>query len=418
MEPLVIANTGFAIEFFKCICKNENNKNILFSPWSISSVMITVYLGTKGRTAEQIAKVFHFDKAGGIETMQIRRKTRAYSRFEELLNNPCISIQKFKPPVETSSNIHSRFQALSQEINQPTKHFLLRSVHQLYGDQSVPFQTEYIQSMKKYYNTEPQTVNFQKSAEEVRKEINAWVEHQTEGKIKNLLNEGSVNSLTQLILVNALYFKGNWSKPFKREDTTERPFRLNKNTSKPVKMMFQHNIFNWNYIKELQTQILELPYLKNDLSMFILLPDDINNGSTGLEMLERALTYESLSKWTSPEEMEEVEANVYLPKAQLEDLYELKSALSSMGVIDAFSSGQADFTGMSEKKRLALSQVFHKCFVDINEEGTEAAASSAASIDGRSDHGAILFAADHPFLFFIRHNKTKSILFFGRFCHP
>ncbi|CAI5780096.1 SERPIN domain-containing protein [Podarcis lilfordi] len=323
-----------------------------------------------------------------------------------------------KPSPKTSSNIHSRFLELSQEINKPTKHFLLRSVSQLYADKSVPFQKEFILSMKKYYNAEPQTVNFQEAAEEVRKEINSWVEHQTEGKIQNLLNEGSIDSLTELILVNALYFRGNWAKPFKKQDTTQQPFRLNKRTSKPVKMMFQHGNFNWNYIKEVKTQILELQYVNNDLSMFILLPDDITDDTTGLEMLENKLTYEALSKWTSPEEMEEIEANVYLPRTQLEDHYELKAALTSMGITDAFTVGQANFTAMSEKRNLILSQVFHKCFVDINEEGTEAAASTGATIDGRSTGGATLFAADHPFLFFIRHNETKSILFWGRFCCP
>ncbi|XP_028593697.2 plasminogen activator inhibitor 2-like [Podarcis muralis] len=416
MEELSTANGGFAIDFFKHVCKAQSNKNILFSPWSISSVMATLYLGAKGHTAEQIAEVLHFNKSGRSETAHAMRHPRVYSKMEELLNNPCIAIQK--PSPKTSSNIHSRFLELSQEINKPTKHFLLRSVNQLYADKSVPFQKEFILSMKKYYNAEPQTVNFQETAEEVRKEINSWVEHQTEGKIQNLLNEGSIDSLTQLILVNALYFRGNWAKPFKKQDTTQQPFRLNKRTSKPVKMMFQHGNFNWNYIKEVKTQILELQYVNNDLSMFILLPDDITDDTTGLEMLENKLTYEALSKWTSPEEMEEIEANVYLPRTQLEDHYELKRALTSMGITDAFTVGQANFTAMSEKRNLILSQVFHKCFVDINEEGTEAAASTGATIDGRSTAGATLFAADHPFLFFIRHNETKSILFWGRFCCP
>lgn len=109
---------------------------------------------------------------------------------------------------------------------------------------------------------------------------------------------------------------------------------------------------------------------------------------------------------------------VYLPSIQLEDSYELKSTLRSLGITDAFTPGYADLTGMTERKDLVLSQVFHKCFLDVNEEGTEATASSAAEIGGRSDGGAILFAADHPFLFFIRHNKNKSILFLGRFCSP
>ncbi|XP_053102002.1 serpin B10-like [Hemicordylus capensis] len=416
METLSTANTGFALDLFKHVCKTQSNKNILFSPWSISAVMATVFLGAEGYTAEQIAEVLHFNKVGGSEIARTMRQPQAHSKMEELLNNPCIRIQKASD--KKSSNIHLEFQTLSQEINQPTKNFLLRSVHQLYGDRSAPFRKEFLQSVKKYYNIEPQTENFQEAAEEVRKEINSWVERQTEGKIQNLLTKGSIDSLTQLVLVNALYFKGNWSKTFKKEDTTDQSFRLNKSTNKPVKMMFQHDKFNWNYIKEVKTQILELSYVNNDLSMFILLPDDISDDSTGLKMLEKELTYKSLSKWTSPEEMEETDVKVYLPRTQLEDSYELKATLSSMGITDAFNTDQADFTGMSDRKNLVLSQVFHKCFVDINEEGTEAAASSVADLAGRSDLGAVLFAADHPFLFFIRHNKTKSILFWGRVSSP
>lgn len=130
------------------------------------------------------------------------------------------------------------------------------------------------------------------------------------------------------------------------------------------------------------------------------------------------MTGETLSKWTSPEEMEETEVRVYLPKIQLEDSSELKSTLSCLGVTDAFDADRSDFSGMSDKKGLVLSQVFHKCFVDINEEGTEAAASSIADISSRSEGDAVLFAAEHPFLFFIRHNKSKNILFFGKFCSP
>ncbi|XP_054840538.1 serpin B10-like [Eublepharis macularius] len=415
METLSMANTGFALDLFRHVCQTHNDKNLLFSPWSISSIMAAVYLGARGSTAEQVAEVFHFKEAGRTGAGRTI-KHRVYSKMEELLYNPCISIQK--APLNASNNIHSEFQELSQEINQTSRNILLRSINQLYSDRSAPFKNEYLQSVKKYYNIEPQTVNFQKASDEVRNEINSWVERQTEGKIQNLLNEGSLDSLTQLVLVNALYFRGNWSKTFKKEATTEQPFRLNKSTSKVVKMMFQHGKFNWNYIKEVQTHILELPYVNNDLSMFILLPDDISDDSTGLEMLEKTLTSETFSKWTSPEEMEETEVRVYLPRIELEDSYELKSTLSHMGVTDAFNTGQSNFSGMSDQNNLVLSQVFHKCFVDINEEGTEAAASSVADIASRSEGDAVLFAAEHPFLFFIRHNKTKSILFMGKFCSP
>lgn len=116
--------------------------------------------------------------------------------------------------------------------------------------------------------------------------------------------------------------------------------------------------------------------------------------------------------------MEETEVRLYLPRIQMEDNYELKSTLSHLGITDAFDASQSDFSGMTDKNNLVLSQVFHKCFVDINEEGTEAAASSVADISSRSEGDAVLFAAEHPFLFFIRHNKSKSILFFGKFCSP
>ncbi|KAK9403580.1 leukocyte elastase inhibitor-like [Crotalus adamanteus] len=312
--------------------------------------MATLYLGAKGHTAQQIAKVFHFNTAGGTETTYLLRRPRVYSKMEDLLKNPCISLTK--PSLEIQSNIHSRFQALNQEINKPTKNVLLRSFNQLYGDKSVSFQRDFSEAMKKYYNAEPQTVNFQDTAEYARKEINLWAEHQTAGKILNLLNEGSINPLTRLIMVNVLYFKGNWSNTFKKEDTTEQPFRLNKSTSTPIKMMYQHNKFNWKYIDEVQAQILELQYMDNDFSMFILLPDDINDDSTGLEMLEDKLTYETFSKWTSPKEMEEVEANVHLPKMQLNIHFELKSLLTNMGITDAFSSEMADFTGMLAESNL------------------------------------------------------------------
>uniref|UniRef100_A0A674IX39 Serpin domain-containing protein n=1 Tax=Terrapene triunguis TaxID=2587831 RepID=A0A674IX39_9SAUR len=383
METLSVANTGFALDLFKHECKTQTNTNILFSPWSISTTLATVYLGAKGNTADQMAKVLHFNKVGGAGN---------------------------------SSNIHAGFQTLSSEINQPTKNYLLKSVNQLYGEKSSLFNKvseEYLQSIKKYYHTEPRAVDFMGAAEEVRREINSSVEHQTEGKIQALLPVNSVDSLTKLVLVNALYFKGNWAKKFKDGLTKEQPFRMNKNTTKPVQMMFQREKFNWTYIKTVHTHIIELPYVNNDLSMLILLPDDISDDTT-----ERDLTYETLSRWTSSEMMEKTNVDVYLPRIKMEESYDLKSTLSSMGMRDAFSQDRADFRGMSEKNNLVLSNVFHKCFVEINEEGTEAAAASAASMTSRSLISAIQFAADHPFLFFIRHNKTKTILFFGRFCSP
>ncbi|NXU80426.1 PAI2 inhibitor, partial [Oreotrochilus melanogaster] len=412
METLNKANTSFALEFFKHECQEDGDKNILFSPLSISSALATVYLGARGNTADQMAKVLHFNKAEEAKNVTTTIKMRVYSRTEERVSNRCACFQKRE--TGKSDNIHTGFKALNSEINQPTKNYLLKSVNQLYGEKKSSFSKEYLQLAKKYYNAEPQSVDFVGAAEEIRREINSRVEHQTEGKIQNLLPPGSVDSLTRLVLTNALYFKGNWATKFEAEATRQRPFRMNTNTTKPVPMMYLSDKFNWTYVESVQMDVLELPYVNNDLSMFILLPKDI----TGLKKLERELTVENLSAWTNPELMEKIKVEVYLPRFTVEEKYNLKSTLSRMGIQDAFIEGQADFTGMSETGELFLSQVFHKCYVEVNEEGTEAAAASSATLASRSLGAAVIFVADHPFLFFIRHNKTKSILFLGRFSSP
>ncbi|XP_043364341.1 serpin B10-like isoform X3 [Dermochelys coriacea] len=317
-----------------------------------------------------------------------------------------------------SEDIHSEFQELISLINKPQTSYLLKTANRLYEEQTFQFLSGYVEFVKKYYNAEPQTVNFEKAAEQARKEINSWVESQTEGKIHNLLPRGAVDPNTKLVLVNAIYFKGKWEKRFLNENTSENPFRLSKTKTKPVQMMFLKDTFPICYLETMKVKIVELPYVNNDLSMLILLPDDIEDKSTGLEQLERELTYEKLSKWTSAEMMKTTEVELFLPRIKLEETYNLKSTLSSMGMKDAFTPDQADFTGMSEQKDLFLSQVFHKSFVEVNEEGTEAAAASAVVVTVRASVNAVRFKADHPFLFFIRHNKTKSILFFGRFCSP
>ncbi|KAM6900505.1 leukocyte elastase inhibitor A-like [Xenentodon cancila] len=180
-------------------------------------------------------------------------------------------------------------------------------------------------------------------------------------------------------------------------------------------MRDQESRFPFAFIPEVNCQILEMPYKGKELSMLIFLPKAIEDDTTGLEKLEKHLTYEKFMEWT--DKLSEVEVSVSLPRFKLEETYDLNQVLTSMGVEDAFDTSKCDFSGMSGNKDLALSNVTHKAFVEVNEEGTEAAAVTnlACNLCFRI---VPIFYADRPFLFFIRHNATMSVLFAGRFCCP
>ncbi|NWH64577.1 SPB6 protein, partial [Geococcyx californianus] len=378
MDSLCAANTTFALDLFKKLCEKKGTQNIFFSPFSISSALSMIRLGSKGNTEAQIAKVLSLEKA---------------------------------------EDAHNIYQSLLSEINEPSTKYILKTANRLYGEKTFEFLSSFVESSQKFYHAGLEQTDFKHAWEDSRKQINGWVEEKTEGKIQNLLAEGIVDSLTRLVLVNAIYFKGNWEKPFSK-NTTEMPFQINKKETKPVQMMFKKDTFNMTYIGDFRIKILELPYVDNELSMIILLPDEIQDESTGLESLERELTYEKLIDWINPEMMDCTEVRVSLPKFKLEENYDLKPLLSSMGMPDAFDLMKADFSGMSAGKELVLSEVVHKSFVEVNEEGTEAAAATAGVMMLRCAMIVPEFTADHPFLFFIRHNKTSSILFCGKFCSP
>ncbi|XP_010185057.1 PREDICTED: serpin B6-like isoform X2 [Mesitornis unicolor] len=379
MDSLCAANTTFALDLLRKLYENKSGENIFFSPFSISSALSMILLGSKGNTEAQIAKV-------------------------------CLN--------KLIGDAHKGYQSLLSEINNPDTKYILRTANRLYGEKTFEFLLSFIESSQKLYHAGLEQTDFKHAWEDSREQINAWVEERTEGKIRNLLAKGILDSLTRLVLVNAIYFKGNWEKQFEKEKTAEMPFHINKQETKPVQMMFKKDKFNMTYIGDFQTKILELPYVGNELSMIILLPDAIQDESTGLERLERELTYERLIDWINPEMMDCTEVKVSLPRFKLEEDYDLKPLLSSMGMPDAFDMGKADFSGISAGNELVLSQVVHKSFVEVNEEGTEAAAATAGVMMLRCAMIVPEFTANHPFLFFIRHNKTSSILFCGRFCSP
>ncbi|XP_072139486.1 leukocyte elastase inhibitor-like isoform X2 [Mobula birostris] len=378
MDHLTAANVKFAVDLYKHLDKDGKLGNIFVSPFSISNALAMVYLGASGNTATQMAKVLAFDEV---------------------------------------KDVHAEFQRLQLELNNPQAKYVLKTANRLFGEKSYNFLAAYLADTLKYYQAELAPVDFLTAAEEVRQEINTWAEKQTEGKITNLLAEGSVDSLTKLVLVNAIYFKGNWHRKFNKELTDDGEFRIKQHETKPVQMMRLKSRFAFTYIPEVSTKILELPYDDNELSMVILLPD-INDDFTGMEKLQNHLTVDHLMTWTNPDKMNEIEINVVLPKFKLEEKYDLESILIEMGMVDAFSTTQANYSAMTSRNDLVLTKVVHKSFVEVNEEGTEAAASTAAIMMLRCAPMTFEFVADHPFLFFIRHNKTRNILFFGRLSSP
>lgn len=380
MEHLSAAHTRFSLSLFQKISEGQASANVFYSPLSISAALSMLSLGAGGNTASQMSRTLHFPEAEG--------------------------------------EIHAGFSKLLSEINRAGAPYALSLASRLYGDQSYTFIEKFLSDTKTLYKAELETVDFSSNADAARVNINTWVEKQTQEKIKDLLAEGDVDSLTRLVLVNAIYFKGSWERKFREEHTQEKQFKINKKESKPVQMMFQKAKFPLAFIPDVNCQILELPYAGKDLSMLIMLPNTMEDDTTGLQKLESALTYENFVEWTRPDMMDLIEVEVSLPRFRMEETYDMKALLVSLGMVDAFDSQRADFSGLSPKNDLVLSKVVHKSFVEVNEEGTEAAAATGAVMMMRCLMRPERFHADHPFLFFIRHNPSKSVLFYGRVCSP
>uniref|UniRef100_A0A452FER4 Serpin B6 n=1 Tax=Capra hircus TaxID=9925 RepID=A0A452FER4_CAPHI len=440
MDELSASNGTFALTLLKKLGE-DNSKNVFISPLSLSSALAMVLMGARGNTAAQMCQTLSLNKSSG-----------------------------------GGENVHQDFQNLLSEVNRMDTQYLLRTANRLFGEKTYDFLSCFKDACRVFYQAEMEELDFVSASEESRKHINTWVAEKTEDKIRDLLSANSVNPMTRLVLVNAIYFKGNWDKQFNKENTRERPFKVSKNVEKPVQMMFKKSTFKMTYIEEISTQILVLPYVGQELNMVILLPSestDLNTvarqpwprglgsrwdpcwamgsgnscavgrpprangrsvwvtaespqGSAAADpeifylllQVEKALTYEKFVTWTKPDTMDEDEVEVFLPRFSLEESYDMEGVLRDLGMTDAFEAAQADFSGMSCQQDLHLSKIVHKSFVEVTEEGTVAAAATVARITPRILRILPRFCADRPFLFFIQHGKTGAILFCGRFCSP
>nr|XP_004654862.1 serpin B8 isoform X2 [Jaculus jaculus] len=374
MDDLSEANGAFAISLLKLVGEGDASRNLCFCPLSISSALAMVFLGAKGNTAAQMSQVLCLNRDG---------------------------------------DVHQGFQTLLTEVNKAGTQYLLRNACRLFGEETCDFLSSFKESCRKFYQAGLEELSFARDTEGSRRHINDWVMEKTEGKISELLGPGTVHPLTKLVLVNAMYFKGKWNEQFDRKYTRGMTFRTNQE-NKTVQMMFKHAKFKMGHIDEVPMQVLELPYAEKELSMVILLPDE----HTDLSDVEKALTYEKFRAWTDPDTMTESKVQVFLPRLKLEESYDLEPFLQRLGMTDAFEESKANFSGMSTMKHVPVSKVAHKCFVEVNEEGTEAAAATAVVRNARCCRVEPRFCADHPFLFFIWHHKTSSILFCGRFSSP
>jgi len=358
----------FAFNFFRELYA-ENTGNLFVSPYSIFTALAMTYEGAKGETAHEMANVL------GVE--------------------------------QDNTSFHHYMKNLYEELNTKTVDYNISTANALWVKEDLELLESYLNVIREYYGgdaTEVDYANPTKSAQI----INQWVENHTNGLIKDLITESAIDPLTALILTNAIYFKGIWQTQFDPENTTDRTFKTKIGDSINVPTMNlveTEDVFN--YTENDEVQILELPYTGNDISMIIVLPkeDDL---SPIIESIEGS----TFAEWT--DSMVEIEVDIYLPKFKIETSYTLNDYLQNLGMNIPFTSS-ADFTGIISSGGLFISQVLHKAFIEVNEEGTEAAAATAIIMTLSQNGGPsrIVFDCDHPFMYLIQHKQTGTILFMG-----
>jgi serpin B len=373
-RQVVDGDNGFAADLYGKL--RGQNGNLFFSPYSISTALAMTYSGARGRTATQMAQTLHFDL-------------------------PADNL----PPA--FAEMATGLDAIQQKGN-----VKLAVANSLWPQKKFSFRPEYLDLCQKYYGAAIYPVDFVGHAEDARKTINDWVAGKTNGKIVDLLAPHTVDG-ARLVLVNAIYFKGDWANRFNAALTQDEPFHVSAQTTTTVPLMQQTSEFGYAEFPDLQ--VLEMPYAGNDLSMVVLLP----RAADGLGKLEAQLTAAQLAAWTTNLPSRKVQ--MFFPKFTATSQFSLGDTLAGMGMADAFDPGKANFSGMDGREDLYISSVIHKAYVKVDEEGTEAAAATAVTMKFAGVMRELLppvFRADHPFLFLIRDNHTGSILFLGRMTHP
>ena len=377
-------NNAFAIELYGQL--RNRSGNLFFSPESISTALAMTYAGARADTAAEMAKTLHFTL----------------------------------PP----EKLHPAMAALLRNRNRSHDGYQLNEADALWLQKDYSLLPEFLQLNRDNYEAGLNQVDFKGATEASRQSINLWVEQRTDNKIRKLLQPGSLNSYTRLVLTNAIYFKGVWEKQFKKEDTKDEDFHLSAaRTIKTPLMHMKSGEFRqgFKYFDGGPFQALEIPYKNEGLSMVILLPKAMD----GLSAFEQSLTPASMQQLLD-QLRPAGEVIVTMPKFKIEAQFGLGNTLISMGMKAAFNGKMADFSGLASREtmqrdgNLYISAVIHKAYVDVNEEGTEATAATgvATSSAAAVPTTPIIFRADHPSMFLIRDNRSGSILFIGRVTNP
>lgn len=371
---IVEGNNAFALALYAQLLKQDGN--LFFSPESISTAFAMAYSGARGSTASEMATTLHFTL----------------------------------PP----DRLHPAMGELLKNLNAAHQGYQLHIADALWAEKDYTFLDDFLKLTASNYGAGFNRVDFKGAPESVRSIINQWVEQKTENKIKDLLPPGAINSATRLVLTNAVYFKGDWETQFDKASTQDEDFHLSP--AQTIKAPLMHLQGRFSYFSSGSFQALNIPYKSRELSMIVFLPNDAG----GLPALEQSFTPANAQKWLS--QLQPVSKVILaLPKFKMTQQFELGGALGAMSMALAFDRMAADFSGMTGKRDLWISAAIHKAFVDVNEEGTEAAAATGIvmrSMAVMRESPPIVFRADHPFLFLIRDNRSGGILFMGRVADP
>ena len=367
------ANLNFLAKVYSVLMKSAGNENnMVVSPFSMSAVMAMTLAGARGSTAEQMRSVFSFP----------HKEKNTMEEYEDIL---C---------------------GLGNEHD-----FTLDAANSLFVHQKYRILEAYRTAIKEYFKASPMTLDFAKG-EEARNVINSWVEDKTRDKIKELIPSGSMTDMTRLVLVNAVYFKGNWKDIFEVQETKKEDFTLLDGSKAQVDMMTRKGKYNFAVNNDLRCTILMMPYKGDRLSMLIYLPND------PAEFNELEAKFTSLDP--ADFQVMEREFIVALPKFKIETTHEeLVSNLKELGLIDLFDPAKADLSGISGSKDLHVSDIVQKAFIEVNEEGSEAAAATAMVMKVlMMPAPPKKFYCNRPFLFAIRDSQTGMMLFAGRVVNP